>query len=302
MTMLLFALFAAYFCLFSFALLLLAPALAKPSLEAERMLALVHTEREDRRVVPLRERMTVAVVTFSTRLRAMLGLGANEKLRQRMQRAGIRHAASTDTFFAAQGLGILVGGIGGSLLPENTFFWIFAGVILGFMAPDFWLTARGNSRKARMRRSIPDTIDLMVICVEAKAGLDQALLRVRESLSLSHPDLSTEFERLNYELLAGTPRLEAWQRLAARTRIEELASFATILAETDRFGTPIVKALGDFSEELRLKRRQHAEEAAAKTKIKIIFPLVLCIFPCIFIVLLAPALLNIASGMKSVGN
>ncbi len=170
------------------------------------------------------------------------------------------------------------------------------------MSPDMWLTYVTKKRKERIRKSLPDAIDLLVICVDAGLGLDQALLRVGEELALSHPDINEEFTQVNLEQRAGKPRLEAWQSLADRTKIEEFAAFTSMLTQTDRFGTPIIKSLSRFSEEMRMKRRQHAEEMAAKTKIKIIFPLVLFIFPCIFIVLLAPALLSISKGMQGLGE
>jgi tight adherence protein C len=142
----------------------------------------------------------------------------------------------------------------------------------------------------------------MVICVDAGLGLDQALMRIGDELAVSHPDISAEFNQVNLEQRAGRPRLEAWKNLADRSEVEEFSAFVSMLTQTDRFGTPIIRALSRFSEEIRSKRRQRAEEAAAKTKIKIIFPLVLCIFPCIFIVLLAPAILNIASGLVGLGR
>ncbi len=143
---------------------------------------------------------------------------------------------------------------------------------------------------------------MLVICVDAGLGLDQALQRVGGQLSHSHPEINEEFTQINLEQRAGKPRLEAWHSLYERTKIEEFKSFVNMLTQTDRFGTPILKALIQFSEEIRLKRKQKAEEAAAKTKVKIIFPLVLFIFPAIFIVLLAPALMSIASGLKVMGN
>jgi len=170
--------------------------------------------------------------------------------------------------------------------------------VAGYLAPDMWLNWMMGRRRKRIRRSIPDSLDLMVICVEAGLGLDQALLRIGQELEVSHPEIHDEFVQVNREQRAGRPRLEAWQNLAERTEIEEFRSFVGMLAQTDKFGTPIAKALTRFSEEIRTKRKQAAEEAAAKTKIKIIFPLVLCIFPCIFIVLLAPAVLNIMSGLS----
>jgi tight adherence protein C len=165
-----------------------------------------------------------------------------------------------------------------------------------------WLKRKTASRRNRIRKSLPDALDLMVICVDAGLGLDQALLRIGEELAVSHPDIAEEFVQVNLEQRAGRPRLEAWKNLADRSEIEEFTSFVSMLTQTDRFGTPIIRALSRFSEDIRSKRRQRAEEAAAKTKIKIIFPLVLCIFPCIFIVLLAPALLNIASGLGGLGQ
>jgi tight adherence protein C len=145
-------------------------------------------------------------------------------------------------------------------------------------------------------------VDLLVVCVSAGLGLDQALMRVGEELGISHPEITEELGRLALERKAGASRIETWGALAERTRIEELSSFVNMLTETDRFGTPIVKALTEFSEQVRAKRRQRAEEAAAKTKVKIIFPLVVCIFPCIFIVLLAPALLSIVQGFSNMGR
>ena len=170
------------------------------------------------------------------------------------------------------------------------------------MTPDFWLTWKTKQRKKKIRRSMPDAIDLLVICVDAGLGLDQALLRIGEELTVSHAEINEEFTQVHLEQRAGKMRLEAWQSLAARTQIEEFAAFVSMLVQSDRFGTPIIKALGRFSDELRTRRRQHAEEAAAKTKIKIIFPLVLCIFPCLFIVLLAPAVLSISAGLDGMGH
>ena len=216
--------------------------------------------------------------------------------------AGFRSASFGELFVATQVGGALLLCLLGSLISVNTGFWMAAGAGVGYLAPDMWLTSRTKRYRDRLRRSIPDAVDLLAICVDAGLGLDQALLRIREELAISHKELGYELDQLNFELRAGTPRIEAWRHLAERTRLQELGVLASILAETERFGTPIVRALSGYSAELRLSRRQHAEEAAAKTKIKILFPLVLCIFPCIFIVLLAPALLNMAASFGSLGQ
>jgi len=196
----------------------------------------------------------------------------------------------------------LIGVFAGSFIKENTAFWIFALAVVGYMAPDFWLTKKTAKRRHKVRRSIPDALDLLVICVDAGLGLDQALIRVGSELAISHREINEELSQVNLEQRAGKPRVEAWQALYERTKIEEFKGFVSMLVQTEKFGTPILKALNQFSEEIRMKRRQHAEEAAAKTKIKIIFPLVLFIFPCVFIVLLAPALLSIVAGFKGMGN
>jgi len=231
-------------------------------------------------------------------LRMRFGLAENPKLRARLTMAGLNGKSFSDIFFASQFLTPLAGVVAGTLMPSNTVLCVVAFGVLGYMAPDFWLNWKTNRRRKRIRRSIPDALDLMVICVDAGLGMDQALLRVGAELTVSHPDIHAEFMQVNREQRAGRPRLEAWQNLADRTEIEEFTQFVAMLSQTDRFGTPIAKALSRFSEEIRSKRRQRAEEAASKTKIKIIFPLVLCIFPCLFIVLLAPAILNIMAGLK----
>jgi tight adherence protein C len=278
------------------------PFLLAPSKDAERLFRIVQSNRQDRRTVSGSERFRDQVLAYAGSIRKKLRFAENVQIKKRLAETGFRGENASDLFFAAQGVCVLIFVSAASFIPGNTFFWVMIGAVLGFMAPDFWLTAASKRRRERIRRSIPDAVDLLVICVDAGLGLDQALLRVGEELDISHPEINQEFNRINLEQRAGTPRIEAWKGLAERTRIEEFSAFVTMLTQTDRFGTPILKALVTFSEDLRLKRRQHAEEAAAKTKIKILFPLVLCIFPCIFIVLLAPAILSIMDGMKSMGN
>lgn len=287
---------------FSAIALLAAPVILRPTPEAERMLEVVQSNRPDQRQVKNKEHVQEGLLKAARELRARLGMAENTKLKDRLFTAGLREPGTSDIFFAVQCVTPLVGAFACSFIPNNTLFWIFAGLVIGYMAPDFWLTWITKRRKNKVRRSMPDAIDLLVICVDAGLGLDQALLRIGEELALSHKEINEEFTQVHLEQRAGKMRLDAWQSLAARTQIEEFAAFVSMLVQSDRFGTPIIKALGRFSEELRMKRRQHAEEAAAKTKIKIIFPLVLFIFPCIFIVLLAPAILSISSGLKGMGN
>ena len=165
--------------------------------------------------------------------------------------------------------------------------------MLGLFLPDMWLSVRASGRKERLFKGFPDALDLLVVCVEAGMGLDAAFNRVGEELALSNPDLSQEMSLLNLELRAGKPRQAALRSLAERTNIDDVSSLVTLLIQTDRFGTSAAQALRVFSDTFRTTRYQRAEEVAAKIATKLIFPLVLCIFPSMFVVVLAPAVIRI---------
>jgi tight adherence protein C len=290
------------FTIFCAAALFFAPMMLRATPEEQRILALVTSTRQDRRTVRGKERLQERILAMARGLRSRVGLAENPALKQRFLYAGIRGRSAMDIFLTLQMVNPIVGAFLGSFIPNNTIFWVLALAVVGYMSPDFWLTRKTTQRRDAIRRGIPDALDMLVICVDAGLGLDQALQRVGVQLAHSHPEINEEFTQINLEQRAGKPRLEAWQSVADRTQIEEFKSFVNMLMQTDRFGTPILKALTQFSEEIRMKRTQRAEEAAAKTKVKIIFPLVLFIFPAIFIVLLAPALMSIASGLKVMGN
>ncbi len=265
------------------------------------MFALVRTGRVDQRRISTVKHLALRSTGSLRTLRRLCRLDREGRRSKEMRAAGLRSSFAEEIFFAAQLSGVLFGALCGGYSTAGSLVAVAAGAICGFWIPGLWLTVRNRKRRAKIRSSVPDMVDLLVICVGAGLGLDQALLRVGDDLHLSHPEITEELGRLSLERQAGTPRLEAWQALAQRAQVEELFSFTNVLAETDRFGTPITKALSDFAEDLRTKRKQRAEEAAAKTKVKIIFPLVLCIFPCIFVVLLLPALLHLVrdfSGMS----
>jgi tight adherence protein C len=165
--------------------------------------------------------------------------------------------------------------------------------LLGFYLPEVWLRMRSAKRKKKMVNAFPDALDLMVVCVEAGMGLDAAMSRVGEELRLTHPELSDELKLLNLELRAGKFRQDALRSLAERTNIEDVNSLVTLLIQTDRFGTSVAQALRVFSDTFRTARMQRAEEIAAKIPTKLIFPLVLFIFPSFFVVMLGPAMIQI---------
>ena len=284
---------------FLFLALLLAPAILRPSPAARRMLELVQSTRPDERSIGNKERAQRTILSMAKLLQARLGLTEDEKTKQQLLSAGVRSSRSMTAYAASRFVGPVIGIVCGSLIHTNTVFWALSLGAVFYLVPDMWLRTKIKKRRERIRRSLPDALDLLVICVEAGLGLDQAMLRVGQELIISHPDIHHEFMQVNFEQLAGKPRLEAWKSAAERTQIPEFSLFVSMLTQADRFGTPIVRALSRFGDEIRMKRRQRAEEMAAKTKIKILFPLVLFIFPCIFIVLLAPAILNIAKNMQS---
>jgi tight adherence protein C len=287
------------FTIFFVIALLVAPVLLRPSPGARRILEMVQSTRPDARRVSQKEVVREKFLAVARAFRARVGFSEDSGLRQRFVNAGMRGGNHVEIYFAARFLCPVIGILSGSFLHSNTLFWCLSFAVVGYLVPDFWLGHKVKNRRARIRKSIPDAIDLMVICVDAGLGLDQALLRVGQELSLGHPELHEEFMQINLEQRAGKPRIEAWQSMADRTQLPEFAALVTMLVQTDRFGTPIIRALSRFAEEIRMKRRQRAEEAAAKTKIKILFPLVLFIFPCIFIVLVGPAILNILASLGS---
>jgi tight adherence protein C len=287
------------FTVFLVLALLLAPVILRPSPAARRILEMVRSNRPDERNVGTKERVQEEILSMARGLRARFGLAEDEKVKQQLLSAGVRSSRSMNAYFASRILGPLLGLACGSLIHSNTIFWALSLAAVLYLVPDMWLKMKIKKRRERIRKSLPDALDLLVICVEAGLGLDQAMLRVGQELIISHPDIHQEFMQVNLEQLAGKPRLEAWKSAAERTQIPEFSLFVSMLTQADRFGTPIVRALSRFGDEIRLKRRQRAEEMAAKSKIKILFPLVLFIFPCIFIVLLAPAILNIAKNMQS---
>lgn len=274
-----------------------APWLLGPSDEARRLFDVVTSTRPDRRTISRKEQYTEKLLAAARTIRGRLGLSEDEKLRQRFVSAGMKRGSKMDFYFIARFLMPLAGIIGGTFIPKNTFFWCLAFAGLGYLLPDIWLTQAVRRRRKRISKGIPDAIDLLVICVEAGLGLDQALLRVGQEIEISYPELNEEFTLINLEQRAGKPRLEAWQGLSDRTQLPEFKALVTMLQQTDRFGTPIVRALSRYSEQIRMERRHRAEEAAAKTKVKILFPLVLFIFPCLFIVLLGPAVLSIMRNL-----
>lgn len=170
-------------------------------------------------------------------------------------------------------------------------------VIIGFGLPDTILGIIIRNRQRRIIRALPDALDLMVICVEAGLGLDMTFKRVGDEIRPICADLSDEFALTNLEIRAGKSRNDSFRNMTIRTGVSEVGNLMTVLTQTSRFGTSLAKALRVHSDAMRVKRRQIAEETAAKSTVKLIFPLVCFIFPAIFVVLVGPGVIRIIKAL-----
>ncbi|HBA90133.1 MAG TPA: secretion system protein [Geobacter sp.] len=170
--------------------------------------------------------------------------------------------------------------------------------IIGYLLPSYWLYSAIKKRQELIFHTLPDILDLVMICVEAGVSMDAALIRATDIPQFDNNPLAEEIKVVTRETRAGKPRIEALKDMAERTMVDDVRLFVTMLAQTERFGTSLSQALRTFADELRLKRRQIAEEAAAKTTIKIIFPLILFIFPALLVVILGPAMVQISKIFK----
>jgi tight adherence protein C len=180
----------------------------------------------------------------------------------------------------------------------NTFLVPLITVVLGWMIPDMWLTWRVSVRQHKLRKALPDALDLLVICVEAGLGLDQALMKVSQDMKISHPTLSEELQLVNMQMRIGKTRIDALRELAQRTGLADVKTLVAMLIQTERFGTSVAQSLRVYSDDMRLKRRQRAEEMSAKTSVKMVPPLVFFIFPALMVVILGPAVIQM---MRTLG-
>jgi tight adherence protein C len=218
-----------------------------------------------------------------------------------MIRAGYR---SSEALLAMRGVKVilpiaaLAGVYFSGLYRINAFFIPVVAFALGYLLPDMWLTWRVSARQRQLRRGLPDALDLLVICVEAGLGLDQALLKVSQDMKITHPQLSEELQFVNLEMRIGKTRIDALRELARRTGLEDIKALTAMLIQTERFGTSIAQSLRVYSDDMRIKRRQRAEEMSAKTSVKMVPPLVFFIFPALMVVILGPAVLTLMQQFK----
>jgi tight adherence protein C len=224
---------------------------------------------------------------------------------QRLIRAGYRKDTAVNLFYGAKVLVpltlcllVFVSG----LARSNAFFVYALALGLGFLAPDFWLGRRITIRQKRIRLGLPDVLDLMVICIEAGLSMDQATARTAEELRTAQPAISDELGIVVLEQRAGRARSDAWKQFAERTGVDSVRNLVSVLVQSEQLGTSVAKTLRVHSDTLRIQRRQRVEEQAAKTTIKLVFPLVLFIFPSLFLVTLGPALIIMSESFQKYLN
>jgi tight adherence protein C len=220
---------------------------------------------------------------------------------QRLIRAGYRKESAVKVFYGCKVLVplflcalALVSGLG----AWSPFFIYASCLALGFLAPDFWLGRQIKKRQLQIRRGLPDVLDLLIICIEAGLSLDQATKRTAEELRNAQPQLCDELGIVVLEQQAGRPRADAWKHMSERTDVDCIRNLVSMLVQSEQFGTSIAKTLRVHSDTLRTQRVQAVEEAAAKTTIKLIFPLVFFIFPSLFLVALGPAVISMMDSFK----
>ena len=230
-------------------------------------------------------------------------------VRLRLVQAGFPNAAAVPMYLGLRVAVPALLGMGTALAlpalgysaPKTLIMSIYFG-IMGYVLPSMMVGRRLKKRQKEMQKALPDALDMLVVSVEAGLGLNQALVRVSEEIYRVSPVLSEQLALVNLEIRAGTSREEALRNLAERTGLQDISSLVGMLIQTDRFGTSVAQALRVHSETMRTKRRQRAEEAAAKTTIKMVFPLVFCIFPALFVVILGPALIQIYKALSGFGG
>lgn len=274
------------------------------SAATERLRKLAHGSSAATANVTLIDERPVAEMAerLAAPINKLLPASASEarKLQKLLMQAGHR-SANAPIVFRAIHLASMVGfpiftAFASALFiktPMNAMLAILFAFVVGFFLPRYVLRRMIRARQLRVRWGLADALDLMVVCIEAGLGLNAAMLRVSDELKDVHHDVAEEFELANLEIRVGRERDEALRNLAERTGVDDLRSLVAMLIQTDRFGTSIAKAVRAFSDSLRTKRRQRAEQAAQKAAVKLLFPLACFLFPTLFIAILGPAALTL---------
>jgi tight adherence protein C len=255
---------------------------------------------ETHRAEPARSLWATLLRPLSAIARPKKGDVELSRVQARLVHAGLRGEHDVEIYYGAKiafslslaGMPFVLSALSAKPIPNAYIYAVFLAAT-GFYSPNVWLGRRLKARQLAIKRSLPDTLDLLVTCVEAGLGLDAALRRITDELGLSAPILAGELRLLTMETQAGISRPEAFRRLATRTGLEELRSLSAMIIQTEMFGTSIARALRVHSETMRTRRVHRAEEEGAKVAVKMMLPLILCILPSLFAVILGPAVVRV---------
>lgn len=262
-------------------------------------------EIREKAKITARERLVKKATPMLSRLIMPVSAEEQNQLRAKLTQAGYRSRNAQTMFLASKTVMLVIGAVAGASAGASMGYdvkgvlaaMLFAGGI-GFIAPGFWLGSAVKSRQDKVRKGLPDILDLMVVSVESGLALDSALKRVGEEMAIVHPEASEEFRIATRESQMGIPRSEALEHLAERVGLDELRSLVSVVTQAERFGTSIAKALRNQGQAMRTKRRQEAEERAQKTAVKLMIPLVLFIFPSMGVVLAGPAAIRLMEAFS----
>lgn len=265
---------------------------------ARRLSRVLHASVAAPQEAPPSQKVTQRMEGMLASVGGLLPASSGQATRSQLMmiRAGIRRP---DAMMAMRGIKILmpVAFVAvvyfSKVYLSNPFFILLLAAVAGYMIPEMWLSRRISSRQRKLRRGLADGLDLLVICVEAGLGLDQALLRVSQEIRVTHPELSEELQIVNMEMRVGRSRMDALRELARRTGLDDIQALVAMLVQTERFGTSVAQSLRVHSDDLRTKRRQRAEEMSAKTTVKMVPALVFFIFPALMVVILGPAFITL---------
>jgi tight adherence protein C len=224
------------------------------------------------------------------------------RLRRRLANAGFHGFTPVLVYSLAQLIGAASGFVVVFFVMGLRTGWLFgiAGAIVGYLIPGYIVARRIRLRKKQIQNGLPDALDLLIVSLEAGLGMDQAILKCAEELVIAYPALSEELQFVNTETRAGKPRVEALKNFAKRTQVDDVRALVAMLVQTERFGTSVAQALRTHAEESRVKRRQRAEERAAKLSVKLIFPLVFLLMPAFFVIALGPGVIKLIEVFSTI--
>jgi tight adherence protein C len=270
---------------------------------AQRVFAVINRRTQEKKRATPMESASATLSKVVEKLERVIPKSQAEisVVQQRLIRAGFRSDNAVNVFYGSKALVVLILVVAVTvtgIAKENPVIFYVLALGVGYLAPDFWLGRVISKRQAKIRLGLPDVLDLLVICVEAGLTLDQALARTVQELSESHPAIADEFGIVVLEQRAGRSRADAWRHVAERTDVDVVRNVVSMLIQSEQFGTSIAKILRTHSDTMRTQRIQAVEEMAAKTTIKLIFPLVFFIFPCLFVVTIGPAAILMMESFK----